>query len=208
VALNWTSVFDTTFWEGWRSDAYPPPHCTWWDTDHWVPGDYFYNIHLKVTGSWATGYRADKIRLTLSETIPAPVQVFIRDASLNVIGEGSSPYYSGTEIILDFDGCGDIYEIYIPTGDTTTTCTNIEFGLLPSDLIWNFLDEKIFVLQNLVSLLMPSLFGHGLHILSPDPVLFQEVAEKLEQRIPDLSSDEDRESAMKILNFFRAHYGT
>jgi len=147
--MGWDVKLDTTYWEGWYSHEYSPPHCTWWDTDHWVPGDYFYGIFLRAIGTWAVGYRPDKIKLTFSKTLSGSDQIFIRDADLNIIGMQSYPYYSGTEIILDFDGCGDIYEIWALTRDTTTTCSNIEF--LPYKI--NLLDGKVRIKSDTIDLL-------------------------------------------------------
>jgi hypothetical protein len=120
---GWESKFDNNYWEGWYGDAGD----TKWLGAAWESAEWYYEIHLKAIGSWATGYRPTKIKMTLSKDISGPSSVIVRDASLNVIGNSGSGYISGTEINLSFASAGNIYELYIPTGDDSTTCTSITF---------------------------------------------------------------------------------
>jgi len=122
---GWESKFDTNYWEGWYGDG--EPHDTYWNGSAWQGGDYYYEIHLKAIGSWATDYRPTKVKMSISADISGPSTVIVRDSSLNEIGNSGSGYVSGTEINLSFASAGDIYELYIPTGNTTTTCTSITF---------------------------------------------------------------------------------
>ena len=120
---EWESKFDNNYWEGWYGDAGD----TEWTGSAWKSASWYYEIHLKVIGTWAANYRPTKVKLTLSKDISGPDQVFVRDNASNIIGSSSSGYISGSEINLSFASTGDIYELYIPTGDDSSTCTSIMF---------------------------------------------------------------------------------
>lgn len=131
---GWESIFDDAKWEGWYGED--APHDTWWNTDRWCCGDYYYEIHLKpkTSTSWATGYRPEKMRITFS-TVAAGYGSFgmvLSDSVADVINKYAflNPA-SGQEIFLDFSrlGAGDIAELYSYLGDSNCdgNVTNIEF---------------------------------------------------------------------------------
>ena len=111
---------DNGFWQPFT----PGPGAATWDGTQWVAGTDF-EINLRVNGTWPTNFRPIIARLNISKTITT--DIFIRDASNNIIGTSEAPYFSGDPIILDFSGTGDIEQLFIDTGDNTTTLSEITF---------------------------------------------------------------------------------
>jgi hypothetical protein len=126
---SWQSIFDDTKWEGWYGDG--APHDTWWSTNKWCCGDWYYEIHLKPIGTWAIGFRPTKVRVTINHSISGPGNFFL----LRKAAEAGEPYIASsegyvslTELDCTFDE-DDIGSLFIPMGDgdCAGNCTNIEF---------------------------------------------------------------------------------
>jgi len=123
------SIFDNTKWE---TSVYETPNGTW-STDEWDASYSFgYRVRIVPTGGWEVGLRPTKMRLTWNSNYTGSENdVYLTDGylSANVIGVDYSNE-SGDEIALDFDGCGDIGELYMTAadiGDRDFQITNIEF---------------------------------------------------------------------------------
>ena len=70
------------------------------------------------------------------------------------------------------------------------------------------LDQRVAKLNQLledIELLLPSLFAHGLHIISQDPSLFKQQVNTCHSRLSQLTS-EDHELGVKILSWFENNY--
>ena len=67
-------------------------------------------------------------------------------------------------------------------------------------------DSVLVQIQSLLEILLPSLFGHGLHVFFTDKSLFQEVENDLHTRISNLPVS-NQALGIELLNFFQRFYG-
>ena len=124
---EWHSIFDNTKWE----PDEPDNDYGEWTGSSWFPDDRNndqpggdYTVFLRPMGSWSTGFRPTKMRITYSIIL---MRYYIRDTSDNIIASGSS-YASGAEIDLDFDTYGlDIGTMDLRDFPSSWYITNIEF---------------------------------------------------------------------------------
>lgn len=164
---------------------------------------------------WSVDYRPTKMRMTY--TYPSGMEVAITlcdsisSSFCNHICDVPGPYTSGDEIPLDFSSAGDITMLHLDWmyyWDPSAVITNIEFydeSVQPTECEFTAIDETINRLQADIEALLPSLAGHGLHVLYSDKPLFNEIMQHLRQKSSDLT-ETDQKIVSKLMNFFENFY--
>lgn len=104
--MGWVDTyFDNTYWT-------PSYGAATWDGSKWIisggpPEEVFIRL-----GTWTSGYRPTKIKLTITGGSPSYLSVRDYTGGTAVLGEDSS-YYSDKELDLDFSSGEDIGRLYI-----------------------------------------------------------------------------------------------
>ena len=124
--MAWTSYLNNTYWQ---ADSGEEPCTATWNGSAWVACEYaaanWYWCYLKVTGSWMTGYRPTKIRVTW--TGGGTFEELKLEAPNGTLVVNESAATSGTEYDIDPMG-DDIYSLWLSDqGGGAFTVTNIEF---------------------------------------------------------------------------------
>ena len=115
---SWVQKFDNTFWFGDNSTE-----CAWTGTE-WENRAGEYGGMITVLGTWATGYRPTKIRITTSRSCT----IFIRDETWNdLIGSCNPTANTPIEADLSYTNNVDIFRLLFIAYSTNDHITNIEF---------------------------------------------------------------------------------
>lgn len=116
-ASSWTAYHDNTKWTAWTGS---------WDSGNseWDAANVgYYVVDLGTSGSWPSGFRPTKVRIT--HDLGGAIDMFrIQDTSSNYVVD-ESDYTSGTEINLSLSN--DINTLYVRDTSGAFSITNIEF---------------------------------------------------------------------------------
>ena len=124
--MGWTSYFDNS---AWTPDTAEEPCTCSWDGSEWDACEYgsvnWYWVYITVTGSWYSGYRPTKVKVTLSSDMDLDEFILEAPNGNNVLSETGTGI-SGTE--YDITLASDIYSWKISTfGGGAFSVTNIEW---------------------------------------------------------------------------------
>ena len=152
----------------------------------------------------------------------ASINALFQDAALSIplaSGAGYSTVYAQLLVTSGFPiGVETIeikpkdgFSIYDSSGsamDAAETTGPLYFHSISSgvSLNWSSFDPVVSTLRSIISLLLISLFGHGLHVFFTDKALFQEVEDDLHTRISSLPAN-NQALGIELLNFFQRYYG-
>jgi len=222
--MAWQSIFDNSHWYVQDGEDCVNNGC--WNGTQWqcpTYGDTFIldscdpSIAACAGGEdWTVDYRPTKMRMTY--TYPSGMEVgftlcdSISPTFCNMICDVPAPYTSEEEIPLDFTGCNDIKMLHLEwmyNWDPSAVIQNIEFydESTPEPETCDFaaMDATIQKLKADMEVLLPSLAGHGLHVLYSDLPLFNEILQLIRTKSTALSST-DEQIVTKLANFFEKYY--